>query len=184
MRYVSLIAFFILSQKLSLGQKCICDSICFCEVLTKTLKHNWNERIKNIDKVKLISIKEIGSIKTEANKKKYIDLLTADTAWIAYPVLGRRVIVNFLRQNQLSGRAIPFHDSTGLPINERVGTYMKKKDAVDMYSKMVKLSDKYYEIRFLVNGKLIISPTICSRKENGCVDLWGGVVTNLIDIFH
>lgn len=181
MKIILLITFSVLLNFKASAQKCSCDSICFCEILIQKLKQNWNERIKNADSIKLISIKEIGVIQTESNKQKYIELLTADTAWVAHPALGKKVFVDFLRYQDVQGKTIEFYDSTRRLIGSNV-SFPKKEDALLKLYKSIKLSDRYYEVFFEVNGKLIMSPTICKTNQYICTGFLDNIISNLTNI--
>lgn len=160
------------------SQKCSCDSICYCETLVKDLQLNWTKWVQNSDTIQLVDIIDLGFIRTEANKQKYIELLTADTAWTSHPAMGRKVYLHLLRYDSIQGKDIQFYDSTRKLI--RSYTTFPKRDIAIMYlNKSIKLTDRYYEIYFRVNNNLIMSPTICMTKQYVCTGFLDNILEHL-----
>ena len=174
---ISILILFILFLNIwATAQKCSCDSLCFCEILIKDLKQNWNKWVQNSDSIRLIAVKEIGEIETESNKTKYVGLLTADTAWVAHPAYGKSVFVEFLKYDSAQGNNIKHYNSSRTLISSYT-VFPKKDNAIISLNRNIKLTDKYYEIYFQINGKIIMSPTICSKTNKY---LCTGFVDNII----
>lgn len=139
---------------------------------------NWKEWVSNSDSIKLISIKEIGFIQNEENKKKYIELLTADSNWVAHPAMGKKVFIDLLRYDSVQGRNINIYYSDR-KLSKSYRTFQTKANMVSFLNTHVLYTDKYYEIEFQVNGRRIITPTICTAEKYFCRSFLNNILSEL-----
>ena len=178
MKTLILITFLLFLSHKTTAQRCSCDSLCYCETLAQEWKLNWNKWVQNSDTVKLISINYVGVVETESNKKKYIELLTADTAWFAHPAYGKSVYVEFLKYDSAQGKDIQHYNSDRKLIRS-YSTYQKKELAIISLNKSIKLTDRYYEVYFQINGRVIMSPTICKTNQYICTGFLDNIISHL-----
>jgi hypothetical protein len=139
---------------------------------------NWNNWVGNSDSIKLISIKEIGYIQNEENKKKYIELLTADTSWVAHPAMGKKVFIDLLRYDSVKGKDINFYYSDR-KLSKSYRTFQTKEYTVSYLNTYVLLTDKYYEIDFQINGRRITTPAICRAEKYLCRSFLNNILSEL-----
>lgn len=154
---IGLLLFFTSFSNTSIAQNCNCDS------LVEHVRSNWTNWVVNADSIKIISIKKIGTIKTEKNKEYLLRLLASDTAWAAYPTtLAKRTILIFGRLDTLAGRSIKALDAYGNDARVYIGT---KEEKLKGFNANYNLTDEYYEVYFRLGNKIIMSPAVCSKKQ-------------------
>ncbi|CAN5799763.1 hypothetical protein BH11BAC3_BH11BAC3_12170 [soil metagenome] len=155
----------------SFSQKCDCDSLLNVR-LSQAMK-----RVKNYDSFKLIGIRKKGVITTISEKEKIAKLSISDSAWVALSDYGDSVTVNFFRLGSIAGRRIYFLDGVIIDSVKResltheeamrliITERTNQANMLQAINENVHLNDEYFEVYFNIEGRIIMSPTICLKSN-------------------
>lgn len=166
----------------SFAQRCNCDSLLNARIFQSM------KRVKNSDSFKFINIRKKGAIKTISEKERISKLINADSAWT--PLIDRRdSTINFFRLGSIAGQYIHYLDGIiidsakleSLTRDERfrlIKIYRSSQsDMLKYFKKGIDLTDEYFEVYFNIEGKVVMSPTICTKSK---CDLGDNIISHFL----
>ncbi len=170
---ILIFCFFTFSPVILYGQTCNCDS------LVQARRSDWPNWVRNSDTIRIIQVVNKGPVKTASNKQKILELLVADSAWIAFPESGKRATVQFGRFDSLAGRQfrLPVRpediDSTrgkpfvlpGDPGPMRNVSFASKSSQYEFFNERITTESEYFEVYFKIGEKIVMSPGVCLKYK-------------------